>query len=566
MQLSRAAGQEIAFKGLEYLDTPQLTDEVAVGSVVFSTAVNPNMFNGSRLSAFARLFEQYRLSLTVHYAPTCSATERGALAMAWDADVRDSAPIVAGDQAVREFMGMTCASRPTGLWQPMSMKLPQSPWLWCAAPEAAETRLEDHGQFYLYLAAAASESELPFSPGMLYVTYEVEFRKFANHIDASEVGLYVDVVDPGDPVVLGAGANVVASFATNYLVSEGAAAGYSVEHSDDNELVVLNDYADAAAVPPTLTIYPGTFLLDTQTCVRAVGTQHVDDSATGPDATLYISQQTAIDPDDIAASFVVPEGGTLSIVAVEGHGDFLSLESASDGSGAWSSTVSFDNIANVVSRYVVEYFHPKGLPAVNSGDQLSVEALSIEGYNLTTFDLEDIAWEILKVAADWAVTAVLSLPATPARDQPRCGLCRMLRRHLGDEKYAARRPGPGDAWHYKCVNGKLVCVDAKPKFANRHAHLPGYATLETEEARQQAHAAYHRSLFSQLRASRVRDEPQLAKPLGFGVKPDRQPSSKSVRVEDADASDPQSRQLSRDPVNTLAIGNRVPVKQGARVI
>jgi hypothetical protein len=329
---------------------------------------------------------------------------------------------------------------------------------------------------------------------MLYVTYEIEFRKFANHIAPSDVGIFADA-PIGTEVTLHSGTgNYINTFATNALISDGAAALYTIEHTDDSEQIQLNDFADAADVAPTMTLYPGTFVMDTQTCTKVNGLWEAYAASV---TTGSLVQTTALDPDDVAANFVVPEGGTLSIVPVEGHGNYLSLSVANSSAPTSWAEATYSAIANAASRYLINYFHPKGLPAVAQGDTYRADFLVDNSGTQSvthTLNLEDVAWEVLKVSADWAISTYLGLPQTSIRELPKCATCRQLMRHSGQLCYQRRKPTKADAWHFKCVNGKLVCTDPKPKYANKHAHLPDYDAALGAAELDELHSAHHRRL------------------------------------------------------------------------
>lgn len=165
-------------RGTEMLGFVSVTDNTAIGSVLFQFDVSPRAIEGSRLSAMSFLWEKYRFrKLRIRYEPMVSANTDGQIVMYFDKDPADPLPTT-GVPALRNALS-TAGSRSSPVYQSMTVEhLSEAKSILFTDPSASLTvtsrelnRFTEVGDLII-LSASVLASRVY---GTVYMDYEIEW-------------------------------------------------------------------------------------------------------------------------------------------------------------------------------------------------------------------------------------------------------------------------------------------------------------------------------------------------------------------------------------------------------
>jgi hypothetical protein len=168
-------GGNLVISSTDMVATVTTPGTVTVGTNLLTFYFHPDapQFIGSRMAAFANLYEKYNLrKLRFHFQPAVATSTNGSVTMAWDNDPGDNA-VAASDAGVRQLMSYE-SNVTSSLWAPatLSCKLDPSTMSLFTSSGGQANRLHMAGMLQMAaLAGVPSNTAI----GTVWVDYECVF-------------------------------------------------------------------------------------------------------------------------------------------------------------------------------------------------------------------------------------------------------------------------------------------------------------------------------------------------------------------------------------------------------
>jgi hypothetical protein len=166
----------ITLKGTDYLSDVEIADNSLQGTILYDTLIHPRAFPGTRIAAFAGLFDKYVYRrFTVKFNPSADATDGGIIVGFCDYDPDEDMinQFVENVRKAASHFGMSF----TQVFKPDSWTLKElkKDALYFCEPSDSEDRVVYQGRFLLIQAANEGIDFLNGIKGILTVDYEIDF-------------------------------------------------------------------------------------------------------------------------------------------------------------------------------------------------------------------------------------------------------------------------------------------------------------------------------------------------------------------------------------------------------